>query len=63
MLDRHYSPAQVAELLSVSRRHAYDIIYQMPHLESTLRVSEKVLRAWIDSNTVYPAGKAGKRTA
>ena len=63
MLDRHYSPAQVAELLSVSRRHAYDIIYQMPHLESPIRVSEKVLRAWIDQNTVYPAGKTGRRTA
>lgn len=63
MLDRHYSPAQVAELLSVSRRHAYDIIYQMPHLESPIRVSEKVLRDWIEKHTVYPMGKSGRRSA
>ena len=63
MLDRHYSPAQVAELLSVSRRHAYDIIYKLPHLESPIRISERVLKTWIDQNTVYPAGTAGKRTA
>lgn len=62
MLDRYLSPAQVAEALSVSKRKAYDIIYQMPHLESPLRVSERIIKAWIEQRTVYPVQER-RRTA
>lgn len=62
MLDRYLSPAQVAEALSVSKRKAYDIIYQMPHLEWPLRVSERIIKAWIEQRTVYPVQER-RRTA
>lgn len=62
MLDRYLSPAQVAEALSVSKRKAYDIIYQMPHIESPLRVSERIIKAWIEQRTVYPVQER-RRTA
>ena len=62
MIDRYLSPAQVAEALSVSKRKAYDIIYQMPHLESPLRVSERIIKAWIEQRTVYPVQER-RRTA
>ena len=53
-MEKYLSPAQVAEQLSVSKRKAYDIIYSGPHIQSPVRVSERVLRDWIDRNTVYP---------
>ena len=62
MLDRYLSPAQVAEALSVSKRKAYDIIYQMPHLDRPLRVSERIIKAWIEQRTVYPVQER-RRTA
>lgn len=62
MIDRYLSPAQVAEALSVSKRKAYDIIYQMPHLEGPLRVSERIIKAWIEQRTVYPVQER-RRTA
>jgi len=63
MLDKYLSPAQVADTLSISKRQAYNIMYQMPYLPGPLRVSERALRDWIDKNTVYPMGKSGRRTA
>ena len=62
-MERYLSPAKIAEHLDCSKRHAYDIIYQLPHLENPLRVSERVLARWIEQNTVYPVGKPGRRTA
>jgi len=53
-MDRYLSPAQVAEALSVSKRKAYDIMYQMPYIPSPLRVSERALKDWIERHTVYP---------
>lgn len=60
MLDKYLSPAQVAEIISCSKRKAYDIIYQLPHLPSPIRVSERLLKQWIEDNTVYPATR-GRR--
>ena len=54
MIERHYSAKQVMEALSVSKGKAYEIMYQMPHLEGPLRVSEQALKTWIEKNTVYP---------
>jgi hypothetical protein len=54
-MDKMLSPKQIMELMSISKRKAYDIIYQMPHIEGPLRVSERALKAWIEQKTVYPA--------
>lgn len=54
MIDKYLSPAQVAEIISCSKRKAYDIIYQLPHLPSPIRVSERILKQWIDDSMVYP---------
>lgn len=60
MMDRYLSPVQVADVLSISRRKAYDIMYQMPHLPSPVRVSEKVLKQWIEDHMMYPVRKGGR---
>jgi predicted DNA-binding transcriptional regulator AlpA len=54
MMEKYLSPAQVADALSISRRKAYDIMYQMPHLPSPVRVSERVLKQWIEDHLMYP---------
>ena len=54
MMERYFSPAQVAEQLSVSKRTAYNIIYSVPHIASPIRVAERDLKLWIEKNTVYP---------
>lgn len=54
MMEKYLSPAQVADALSISRRKAYDIMYQMPHLPSPVRVSEQVLKQWIEDHLMYP---------
>jgi len=53
-MERYYSPAQVAEIMSISKRQAYNIMYQMPYIPSPLRVSERALKNWIEKHTVYP---------
>ena len=53
-MERFYSPAQVAEIMSISKRQAYNIMYQMPYIPSPLRVSERALKDWIERHTVYP---------
>lgn len=62
-MERYLSPAQVADTLSISKRKAYEIMYQMPYLPGPLRVSERALRDWIEKHTVYPMGKSGRRSA
>lgn len=62
-MDKYLSPAQVAETLAISKRKAYEIMYQMPYIPGPLRVSERALRDWIERHTVYPMGKSGRRTA
>ena len=64
-MDKLLTPDEVAEVLRVSRRTAYRIMHQMPHLETPFRVAETGLRAWIAGRTVAPAmentGKAKAR--
>ena len=64
-MDKLLTPDEVAEVLRVSRRTAYRIMHQMPHIETPFRVAETGLRAWIAGRTVDPAmenqGKAKAR--
>ena len=54
-MDKLLTPDEVAEVLRVSRRTAYRIMHQMPHMETPFRVAETGLRAWIAGRTVSPA--------
>jgi len=64
-MDKLLTPDDVAQVLQVSRRTAYRIMHQMPHIETPFRVAEAGLRAWIAGCTVAPAmentGKAKAR--
>ena len=53
-MDKFLDSNQVAEIISCSRRKAYEIIERLPHLPSPVRVSERELKRWIDENMVYP---------
>lgn len=67
MMDKLLTPDEVAAILRVSRRTAYRIMHQMPHIETPFRVAESGLRAWLAGRTVAPAmenqgkGKARQR--
>ena len=65
MMDKLLTPDDVAQVLQVSRRTAYRIMHQMPHVETPFRVSETELRVWLGRKTVSPAmetkGKAKTR--
>ena len=54
-MDKLLTPDDVAQVLQVSRRTAYRIMHQMPHMETPFRVAETGLRAWIAGRTVSPA--------
>ena len=64
-MDKLLTPDDVAQVLQVSRRTAYRIMHQMPHIETPFRVAETGLRAWIAGRTVSPGteskGKAKAR--
>jgi hypothetical protein len=64
-MDKLLTPDEVAEILRVSRRTAYRIMHQMPHIETPFRIAETGLRAWIAGRTVSPGteskGKAKAR--
>ena len=47
----------VAAILQVSRRTAYDYMAQMIHLEKPLRVTEAALREWLTARTAPPRGQ------
>jgi predicted DNA-binding transcriptional regulator AlpA len=49
-------PEEVAKILNVSRRTAYEYMRQMPHMEEPFRVAEEALEAWIRAKTVAPRG-------
>lgn len=53
-MERLLSPDQVAEIMSISKRSAYTVMYRMPHMEQPLRVTERALREYIESKMVYP---------
>lgn len=64
-MDKLLTPDEVAGILSVSRRTAYRIMHQMPHIETPFRVAETELRVWLGRKTVSSAmetkGKAKTR--
>ena len=64
-MEKLLTPDEVANILRVSRRTAYRIMHQIPHIETPFRVAEAGLRAWIAGRTVSPAteskGKAKAR--
>lgn len=68
-MNKLLTPDDVSEILQVSRRTAYTIMHQMPHLEKPFRVSEAGLRAWLYERTRQPEdkgkgkGKAHQRAA
>lgn len=63
-MEKLLAPDDVAGILQVSRRTAYTIMHQMPHLERPFRVSESGLRAWLYERTRQPEGKGkGKQKA
>lgn len=63
-MEKLLAPDDVAGILQVSRRTAYTIMHQMPHLEKPFRVSEAGLRAWLYERTRQPEGKGkGKQKA
>lgn len=53
----------VAEALQVSRRTAYAIMHQMPHLQRPFRVAEGALRAWMAQRTAGPDGRQTREEA
>ena len=63
-MDKLLTPDDVAAILQVSRRTAYTIMHQIPHLERPFRVSEAGLRAWLYERTAQPEGRSqGKQKA
>ena len=63
-MEKLLTPDDVAEVLRVSRRTAYRIMHQMPHIENPFRVAESGLRAWLYERTAQPEGKGkGKQKA
>lgn len=62
-MERLLSPDQVAEIMSISKRSAYDHMNRMPHMSSPLRVTERALREYIESKMVYPMPIKRKRRA
>lgn len=61
MIEKLYTPEEVAEALKVSVRTAYKIMHQMPHMARPFRVAESALWAWMRGNTQDPAEAPRKR--
>ena len=61
MIEKLYTPEEVAEVLHVSVRTAYKVMHQMPHMQRPFRVAESALWAWMRGNTVSPAEAPRKR--
>ena len=55
MIEKLYTPDEVAAALQVSVRTAYKLMHQMPHLPRPFRVAESALWAWMRGNTQSPA--------
>lgn len=61
MIDRLYTPEEVAEILQVSVRTAYKVMHQMPHMQRPFRVAESALWAWMQGKIMAPAETPRKR--
>lgn len=62
-MEKMLSPEQVAEIMSVSKRSAYDHMHRMPYMDSPLRVRERDLREYIESRMVYPVPAKRRKNA
>lgn len=56
-MERMLTVDDVARIMAVKRRTAYEVMKRFPHLESPFRCTESALRAYILENTVYPEEK------
>ena len=61
-MERYLSAKQVADILGCSNKTAYNVIHKMPYLDQPLRVSERILKQYIEDHTVYPV-ITNRRTA
>ena len=48
------STKEVMTALSIGKSAAYNIMHQIPHLPSPLRVRERDLRRYIEDRMIYP---------
>ena len=64
-MERYLSAKKIADLLEISRRSAYDLIYKMPcYLDQPLRVPERIFKQYLEEHTIYqPERLKGRRTA
>lgn len=62
-MERLLSPEMVAEIMSISKRKAYDVMNSIPHIPRPLRVSERDLREYIRDQMIYPMPVKRKRRA
>ena len=62
-MEKMLSPEQVAEIMSVSKRSAYDHMHRMPYMDSPLRVRERDLKEYIESRMVYPMPERRRKRA
>lgn len=60
-MERMLTMDDVARILGVCRRTAYEIMKRIPHMEHPFRCTETALRAYIAENTVHPAEPAAKK--
>ena len=56
-MEKLLTPDDVASILSVSKRTAYDLMKGMQRIEKPLRVTEASLREWINQRAVAPGAK------
>ena len=62
-MEKLLSPEQVAEIMSVSKRSAYDHMHRMPYMDGPLRVRERDLKEYIESRMVYPMPEKRRKRA
>jgi hypothetical protein len=60
-MERLLTPQDVAGILQVSKRKAYDLMKGMRRLENPLRVTETSLAEWINERSREPGKKTAKK--
>ena len=56
-MEKLLTPADVASILSVSKRTAYSLMKGMARIERPLRVTEGSLREWLADREITPGEK------
>lgn len=56
-MEKLLTPSDVAGILQVSKRKAYDLMKGMARIERPLRVTEASLREWLADKAVTPGEK------